>query len=143
MADGTTNIIIKYKYHEYKLTPIMCQFVEWKRIRTVYPQSLLGSLLLLIGRVKGFFKFIPVQLMKYSISCKYYKDRFFASKFLFQKVKVINLFKFALFIFGLSISLILLISTPIVVNIALHHMILVPTGLGIALVMVVLDQYMG
>ena len=76
----------------------------------------------MIGGLNGFFHFVPVQMVEDCIRCNEYIDGLIASGFLFETVKIIELFTGALFLVGIWVPLALVVSAPIVLNIALYHL---------------------
>ena len=76
------------------------------------------------------------------IKCNEYINGLIASGFLFETVKIIELFTGALFLIGIWVPLALVVSAPIVLNIALYHLFLAQSGLGIALLLVGLELYL-
>ena len=131
-----------YGYHQLHPNATVPRSKNWSGIGLILSRVVLGSILFVIGGLNGFFQFVPVQMAQDCIQCGQYIDGLIASGFLFPAVKSIELFTGALFLLGLWLPLALVISAPIVVNIALYHMFLAPSGLGIALLMVGLELYL-
>ena len=142
IAGGIAVMAFGYGYHQLHPNATVPRSKNWSGIGLVLSRVVLGSILFVIGGLNGFFQFVPVQMAQDCIQCGQYINGLIASGFLFPAVKSIELFTGALFLLGLWLPLALVISAPIVVNIALYHMFLAPSGLGIALLMVGLELYL-
>ena len=71
---------------------------NWSGIGLIFSRVILGSILFVIGGLNGFFHFVPVQMVEGCIKCNEYINGLIASGFLFETVKIIELFTGALFL---------------------------------------------
>ena len=142
IAGGIAVFAFGYGYHQMHPNATLPKQKNWSGIGLIFSRVILGSILFVIGGLNGFFHFVPVQMVEDCIRCNEYIDGLIASGFLFETVKIIELFTGALFLVGVWVPLALVVSAPIVLNIALYHLFLAQSGLGIALLLVGLELYL-
>ena len=142
IAGGLAVFAFGYGYHQMHPDATVPKHRNWSAIRLISSRVLLGSILFVVGGLNGFFHFVPVQMVQDCVKCSEYINGLIASGFLFETVKIIEIFTGALFLMGLWIPLALILSAPIVLNIALYHVFLAQSGLGIAIVLVCLELYL-
>ena len=142
IAGGLAVFAFGYGYHQMHPDATVPKHRNWSAIRIISSRVLLGSILFVVGGLNGFFHFVPVQMVQDCVKCSEYINGLISSGFLFETVKIIEIFTGALFLMGLWIPLALILSAPIVLNIALYHVFLAQSGLGIAIVLVCLELYL-
>ncbi len=101
---------------------------------------LLGLIFFVFG-LNGFLNFIPVPEMPEEANA--FMGALVASGYLLTLVKILETVSGLLLLVGRFQPLALLLLAPIVVNIFLFHVFLAPGGLPMAVIIVVLEAYLG
>ena len=117
IAGGLAVFAFGYGYHQMHPDATVPKHRNWSAIRIISSRVLLGSILFVVGGLNGFFHFVPVQMVQDCVKCSEYINGLIASGFLFETVKIIEIFTGALFLMGLWIPLALILYVPIVLNI--------------------------
>ncbi len=100
---------------------------------------LLGLIFTVFG-LNGFFHFLPVQPMPGAAGA--FIGALLATKYMFPLIKSVEVAAGVALLANRFVPLALVLLAPVVVNIALFHAVLAPSGIGMALVIVALGLYL-
>ena len=110
IAGGIAVFAFGYGYHQMHPNATLPKQKNWSGIGLIFSRVILGSILFVIGGLNGFFHFVPVQMVEDCIKCNEYINGLIASGFLFETVKIIELFTGALLLIGIWVPLALVVS---------------------------------
>ena len=119
--------------------------IHWESIFTKSSQILLGLILLVAGGLNGFFHFLPEQastLNTQCIECQSFIEGLLSTGYMLYLVKMTELIVGVMLILGMFVPLALVLIAPVVLNIAMYHLFLDPSGLPIALIITVLYAWL-
>ena len=119
--------------------------IQWESIFTKSSQILLGLILLVAGGLNGFFHFLPGQastLNTQCIECQSFIEGLLSTGYMLYLVKMTELIVGVMLILGMFVPLALVLIAPVVLNIAMYHLFLDPSGIPIALIITVLYAWL-
>jgi uncharacterized membrane protein YphA (DoxX/SURF4 family) len=112
------------------------------KIAVLIARVLLGLIFVVFG-LNFFFQFIPMNPPPMSAKAQAFSGGLWGSGYFFQYMKVIEIASGLAILFNRYTAFFLLILFPISVNIFLYHLILVPSGIPVALPIIILHLFLG
>jgi hypothetical protein len=103
-------------------------------------QALLGLIFLVFG-LNGFFHFLPMPELPEPAAS--FMGALMATGYFMVMLKIVEVVAGLLLLIRKLPALALVLLAPIVVNILVFHLFLAPSGLPLALVLVILEAYLG